>query len=73
MRSLCSGRGLCARAGAGDASWFHLLRHAHDKFYQAPPLFSRAVGKIGETGDEATLGVCALQSSSYATIIIVLL
>ena len=28
-------------------------RHAHDKFYQAPPLFLCNVEKIGEAGDEA--------------------
>jgi hypothetical protein len=27
--------------------------HAHDKFYQAHPLFSRVVEKIGAPGDEA--------------------
>ena len=27
--------------------------HARDKFYQAPPLFSRAVEKVGAPGDEA--------------------
>ena len=31
-------------------------RHARDKFYQAPPLFSCNVEKIGEPGDEANFG-----------------
>ena len=30
-------------------------RHARDKFYKAPPLFSCNVEKIGEPGHEATL------------------
>ena len=32
-------------------------RHARDKFYQAPPLFSCNVEKIREPGDKATYGV----------------
>ena len=33
-------------------------RHARDEFYQAPPLFSCNVEKIGEPGDEAIDLVC---------------
>ena len=32
-----------------------LKRHTHDIRYQAPPLFSRVLQKIGEPGDEVTI------------------
>ena len=34
-------------------------RHARDKLYQAPPLFSCNVEKIGEAGDEAKAFICS--------------
>ena len=35
-------------------------RHARDKFYQAPSLFSCNIEKIGEPGDEANLTLAYL-------------